>query len=76
MAHLWAWFTAAVWPNLVASLLSLPPALLWHHMRIRRRLDAIHRHVAAAPDATGGGIDPRNDHQPAEQEGTAPCVSS
>ena len=57
MRHAWAWFVAAVVPNLVASAIWAWPLFLWHHRHVRRRLDAMHAHLAAAVqlDQPGGG---------------------
>lgn len=52
--HLWSWFVAAVWPNLVASLMWAVPAFAWHHRRISRRLDAIHARIGRHHSERGG----------------------
>lgn len=39
-----------VWPNLVASVVSLPVAFAWHHRRVKAHVDAaVQRQADAAP---------------------------
>jgi hypothetical protein len=37
MRLLWEWWLQ-VWPNLASSAISLPPAFVWHHWRMKKHV--------------------------------------
>jgi hypothetical protein len=40
MTLLWEWY-GQIWPNLAASAITLPPAFLWHHAKIRKHIERV-----------------------------------